>query len=208
MIRVLFVALVASFLVSCAAEEVPVVSVPLDTKTIAVVTAIPNELRLGTEGITVFENHLDLVDITSWKLDDVAFGTIRAALRTKYHVIRAESDGTSFDSANDLFLKTPGIGDLVREHVHAAPGAVDVYMVIYASSRSHPYIQKLIVLQDIGVSKERVPIGEFAPAAHCCLMLAFVDGRNYKLLANTSLQMNPDRPSELGSVPNPRPVIL
>ena len=197
MLRNVIFAVVALLLASCASDETLVVTVPPGTHRIAVVTSLPREFRVATTGFTVFENHLDLVDISDWRLNDVAFEAARAAL-PGYDVTHASTDAAIYDPAN-MFQKTPGLGDLVREHAHAE-GPQDLYVVIYADQGAYPNSQEKEILQDLGVSKLRSPIGTISPVVHTYLMLAVLDGRTYAVLTKVHLMMDAQRPLESGAL--------
>jgi hypothetical protein len=193
MLRIICIVAMTAILAACVPDTVPVVQVPASVEKVALIAAIPHVLRLGTTGMTVFENSLDQVDITAWHLDDVAFDAAQAALSPRYQLERATTDIDPSLLHGNFFQKYAGA--MIHDHVHTS-SAADLYLVLSTSQLTHPDVDRPIILQDIGVSKDRTPIGLLSPVAHTYLLLTIVDGKDFHIIATTPLLMDPARPSE------------
>lgn len=194
--RNLFAVLLASiFVAGCAAQQVPVVNVPPSAKTVAIVPSLIPQFRVATTGLTAFENHLDLVDMRSWHLDDVIYSAAASTLSGRFEVSRATADSVIIDTDSRFDKAVAGENDVataVRDHVHADK-PVDLYIVFCASAASHPYYGRPNILEDIGISKLRDPFITRAPGLHTFLLVTVVDGKTFKAIAALPLYDDPTK---------------
>lgn len=175
-------------LAACAAPQIPIVAVPPSTRTIAVVPSIPPNFRVATTGITAFENALDIVDITDWHLDDVAFEAAASVLSPRYQVVRVDADVVDADTKLDQMLNGSSslekqAGKFIRKDSPA-----DLYLVISLSNTAQPYRELHNVYVGVGISKMRDLFVIRDPSVHTYLMVTVLDGKTGKTLVTTPLQ--------------------
>lgn len=205
---------------ACAANhpgtsDIPTIPLPSSAQTIAVVSSLPQKMRLATEGAG-FTNTLEFVDIPLLHLDDVAFETVSKALSPRYRVMRGTVERPFVDDQSKLEAlldKESPLVDLVRHHVQT-DGPADLYLVLAVSSRSGhgssvtvPIVSPRLygvmsagqpTLWDIGVSKKEDLLFTRPPVVHVYLMMTIIDGTTFKVLGQVPLMMDPSRPFPTG----------
>ena len=163
-------------------------------KTIIIVPSIPKEFRLATTGLTVFANDLDIIDDSSWGLNQVAYDAALKGLPAGYQVSEQLPDIEFADPQSRLDVMdglglVPDIGDLVRQHVHVSQ-APDLYFVLCLSARAYTYPNQPNIGVDFGADELRGPFGgTTTPALHTFLLLTIVDGKSMKPLYATPLKI-------------------
>jgi len=192
-VLVLVAALVA--LACCTPESPPNIAISNSDKSIAIIAAIPPQIRLATTGLTVFDNSLDVADVPEWHLDSVARDAAVHALSPRYRIAYAMTDSEFADPESRLEVAlddTTTIQTYARSHARA-DSPVDLFVVLCLSARAFPYTDYPDVFQFIGVSKLRDPILTRAPVVHSYVLATILDGRTFKIITETPLFLPPHK---------------
>lgn len=194
--RLLVTGLMMLGLAGCADTVTPMTSVP-PAKTVVVIPSIPPGFRvatLGSFGALGFGNTLDIVDDHDWHLNQLAVDAASKVLSPKYDVSSVIPDTILIDTQSRLDAATglgTDVGTVIKEHVSPLPPA-DLYIVLCVSFRSHHHAGNIPLLyEDIGVSKQRDPLGTIDPLVHTYLLLTVVDGKTFKTIYDTPLMFDP-----------------
>ena len=169
--------------------------------TIVVVPFVPNELKVVGTGLTIFENSLDVVDVSDWNLNEITFAAAKDALSPRFAVIRgsvervAKDYGTPLDdlvnerqSAETRNILTVPISELLtapdstRNHV-VQNGPADLIVVI---SDIHRPIKNAPNIIPMGASifKAMHLFSSRPPICSMLLEISVVDATNLKVIAS------------------------
>src|SRR5690242_361607 len=184
--------LAALLAVGACARQLPPVNLPPSVKSVAIVPAVPSEIRIATTGMTRFEDALDLVEVSDWKLDDIAWQAANATLAPRVKTVRAATDGPVADAASIFEKAVLGSGQFesqLRTHVHTDV-PVDLYLVISPSNAADMHLSLPNVLKGVGVSKMRSIIMTHDPKLHAFLQLSVVDAKTFKVIETRPLRVD------------------
>ncbi len=157
-------------------------------KSIVIVPAITKNFRVATTGLTVFQNNLDIIDDSSWNLNQLAYDTAVKALGPVYQVSEASPDAALWKALDDWPFLEPDIGNEIKQHVHVT-SLPDLFLCISISNPPATGEQYPDILRAVGISKQRVWITNITPVAHAYLELSIIDGRTFKVLNQLPLSM-------------------
>ncbi len=166
----------------------PVVLPP--AKSIVIVPAIPKNFRVATSGLTVFQNNLDIIDDSSWHLNQLAYDTAVKALGPAYQVSEASPDAALWKDLDDWSFLGQDIGNEIKQHVHVT-SLPDLFLFISISDPTPDGEGFPDILRAVGISKQRVWITNMTPVAHAYLELSVIDGRTFRVLDQVPLSMDP-----------------
>ena len=189
--------ILAMMLGSCAQQDMSPQPLDSDTvKTIVIIPSVPSDFRVATAGLGLLPgsgDHLDLVDDSSWRLNELVFDTAALALSSQYTVSEALPDtdlGDEVVKETNFLGNVPDIGSLLQRHVHSLPPA-DIYIVIDAAPSANASMLQYTpnVLQGLGVSYQDAPLHNLLPAVHTYLLLTIVNGRSFKTVLSSPLRL-------------------
>lgn len=171
----------------CAARPIEVPTLPATAHSVQIVSAIPKELRYVTFGMTVFQNVEDKVDISDWRLNDLALETVSSLLSPRFSVSHYQVDlGISeLDRDSDLikFMKQ----ELMRDSKQ------DVYLVIWPTSRADSRYGREFPLghRGVGVTKMETMFSSQSPTVHTYLMVTLLSGDTFEKIVSEPLRGGP-----------------
>ncbi|MDE2240754.1 MAG: hypothetical protein KGJ73_12615 [Rhodospirillales bacterium] len=158
-------------------------------KSIVIVPAITKNFRVATTGITVFQNNLDIIDDSSWHLNQLAYDTAVKVLSPAYQVSEASPDAALWKDLNGWsFFEPFNIGNKIKQHVHVT-SLPDLFLFISISDPPPTGEQYPDILRAVGISKQRVWVTNITPVAHAYLELSVIDGRTFRVLDQAPLSM-------------------
>jgi hypothetical protein len=197
-----FVLTLGSMLASCTARGTPPsVTTITPAQTVAIVPSIPLEFRVATEGLIV--NHLDTIDDSNWRLNDLAFYIAAGAFAQSFNVseVLPDTDLGKAESEQTNFLNgAPDLGTILRQHIHTSKPA-DVYIVFDAAPSADG---ELInpgsgILKGVGISDQNTVGGPLCPAVHTFLLMTVINGKSFKTIFSLPLRVSslPDKKSSV-----------
>jgi hypothetical protein len=189
--RLLILIAALAALSACAPERPPVLASAAQYKSIAIMSAIPAKIELGTTGIFVFDNDSDVVDVPDWHLSGIALDAAKRALAGHYQIAYSMTDDQFYDQDSPLVAmlsKSTSIQDYARQHARAdAP--VDLIVVLCESLQAFSSNARPEVIQFVGAYKFRDPILTRPPVVHSYILATLMDGRTFKIISQDPLLM-------------------
>ena len=146
---------------------------------------IPAQLRLSSTGITVFENSLESPDIADWHLEKVALDAATSAISSRYQILRAEAASQPVEPPDGM----SEVKAMARNLVPA--GQSDLIVVISLEPYRDAYDYYPQSPRDIGIHKQKLPIGGQAPFAHAYTHVTILDGKTFDVVSNSIAFMPP-----------------
>jgi hypothetical protein len=148
---------------------------------VAVISAIGDELELRQVGLMVFSNAATPVSIRDWNLDDAIEKTVGAALSSRFTVVLVPHDRASFASIR------PGMFNSFEHQagrlIAAMPaGAVDAYVVVFRMTLQDPIMGTNQNLDGIGFYHHGLGFGHAINAIYAFYAVGVFDAKTGEML--------------------------
>jgi hypothetical protein len=154
---------------------------------IGIVASIPPELRIES-GSAFSGLHVDLVDVTQWRLSALAADAAMRTLSTRYKIVPTTVSGYIVDTDVKLekaFNETRAIETQTRDRVHV-DGSVDYLLVICYGNAAQPYRPGAADMVAVGV-KKMYTVWNRPPVLHTYLQVSLLDGKTDRVIATEPL---------------------
>jgi hypothetical protein len=161
-------------------------------RTVGIISAFDDTFHVQKIGLTVFGNDLQKFSISSWGIDDLVAGKVRALLGKRYDVRPVTYQKSAIASADEAW---GGFGEAIRPHISTQ--GLDAYIVLRSSGSQ--YINTNQTLSGFGIV-EHIGVHYFLFSLY---HIRFVDGRDFSLLDGAGAYLPERAPPFSGAIRGP-----